>query len=139
MIWRGFCPTPPLPPTLLASCEIEDSLPNQLLTVIATNLAQISAAGGIRVRYTVNSTGTQYTVHTFSWLLLSFAAESSASGPQTGRAPIPLPTTPSSSLNISLPLIAPQWEAKNGIANKPSYPGRLALKGTVQRDGSGPN
>jgi hypothetical protein len=55
----------------------------QLLTVIANQ----SAAGGEKV----------YTVHTFSWPLSSFAAESSASGPQSGKAP-KLPTTPSSSL-----------------------------------------
>jgi hypothetical protein len=53
------------------------------LQILPASLAQISATGG--KEYTVYSI--QCTVQTFSWLLLSFAAESSASGPQSGKAP----------------------------------------------------
>ncbi len=58
------------------------------------NLAQISPAGGEK------STQYAYTVNTFSWLLLSFAAEFSSSGP-IRKSPITFPATPSSSLYIS--------------------------------------
>jgi hypothetical protein len=90
MIWGAIAPLPLFPHTLLASSEIADSQPNniichrrhccQLLTEIARLPAQISVTGGKRVHRT-------YTVHTFSWPLLSFAAEFSASGPHTGKAP----------------------------------------------------
>jgi hypothetical protein len=113
MIWRGFYPTPPLPPTLLPSCEIADSLPNQiifprlyccqLLTVIAGQSdTDFSSRGEKSTQYT-------YTVHKFSWLLLSFAAETSASGPQSGKAPyrsLPLPHLVGRTQGVaSLPII----------------------------------
>jgi hypothetical protein len=93
-LWRQSCLTPPPSPSLLASWEIADRHPNQticptrdschVLTEIAGQPGtDFSPTGG--KEYTVHSI--QYTVQTFSWLLLSFAAESSASGPQSGKAP----------------------------------------------------
>jgi hypothetical protein len=102
MICRGFSPTPPLPPTstLLPSSEIADSLPNHhlpqtlLLSTTEINCQPIwhrfQQQGGESTQYTEHST--QYTVHTFSWLLFSFAAESSASSPNQEKSH----TTPSS-------------------------------------------
>jgi hypothetical protein len=90
----------PHSPSLLASCEIADSPPNQ--TICPTRncwhvLTEISSQPGTDFSHRgkrVHRTQYTYTVQAFSWLLLSFAAESSASGPQSGKAPyhsLPLP------------------------------------------------
>ncbi len=96
-IWRAIAPlplSPPRHPARLASCEISDSRLNhiichrrhcyQLMTKLPANPAQISAAGGKRVHCTYS---TQYTVHTFSWPLLSFVTEFSVNGPHSEKAP----------------------------------------------------
>jgi hypothetical protein len=100
--WRQSCHTPPPSPTLLASCEIADSHPNQticpsrkcceVLTEISGQPRSDFSHRG--KKSTVHRTQCTCTVQTFSWLLLSFAAESSASGPQSGKVPyhaLPLP------------------------------------------------
>jgi hypothetical protein len=100
MPWRQSCHTPSPSPTLLASCEIADSHPNQ--TICPTRncchvLTEIAGQPGTDFSHRgkrVHRTQYTYTVQTFSCLLLSFAAESSASGPQSGKAPyhsLPLP------------------------------------------------
>ncbi len=92
-LWRQSCLTPPPSPALLASWEIGDRHPNQTICPTRDSchvLTEIASEPGTDFshrgkEYTVHSI--QYTVQTFSWLLLSFAAESSASGPQSGKAP----------------------------------------------------
>ncbi len=64
---------------------------------------------------------TQYTVHTFSWLLLSSAAESLASGPQSGKAPFRSLHSPSSS-HIYSYILDLGWAAGGGPVRVPVPP-----------------
>ncbi len=92
-------PNSPSLPTLLASCEIADSHPNQTFCPrrnCCQVLTEIAGQAGTNFSHSEEKKSTQctYTVQTISWLLLSFPAESSASGPQSRKAPyhsLPLP------------------------------------------------
>jgi hypothetical protein len=99
MIWRverilSNSPSPPPPPTLLVSYEIADSLPNQIICPRLYCCQLLTAIGG-QSGTDFSSRGEKSTQYTYvDWLLLSFAAESSVSGPQAGKAPYrssPLP------------------------------------------------
>jgi hypothetical protein len=87
-LWRQSChTTPSLPhPASYRSWEIADSHPNQTICPtrnccdVLTELA--SQPGSDFSHRGEKSTQFTYTVQTFSWLLLSSAAETSASGPQ---------------------------------------------------------
>jgi hypothetical protein len=89
-LWRQICPTPPPSPTLLATVAVK------MQTVTQTKL--FAPVVTVQVLTEINGQSctsfshrgekiTPYTVHTFSWLLLRFTAKSSASGPQSGKAP----------------------------------------------------
>jgi hypothetical protein len=76
--------------------EIEDSLQNQIICPRLYCCQVLTVIGGQSGKDFTSwrEKSTQWAVHAFSWLLLSFAAESSASGPQSGKAPyrsLPLP------------------------------------------------
>ncbi len=103
-LWRQICPTPLPYPTLLVSCEIADSQPNQTICprrnccqVLTGDyrpiLHKFQPQGEKSALYT-HSKCTQYTFLAGSFWVLQW--------PPIRKSPITFPSTPSSSLYISV-------------------------------------
>jgi hypothetical protein len=88
---------------LLASCEKAKQTvkPNHLIChrhhcyqLVIENVGQFGtnfSCGGGEGEFTVCTLYSVHSIYKFSWPLLSLVAESRASGPHSGKAPIPLP------------------------------------------------
>jgi hypothetical protein len=102
-LWGQSCHTPPPSPTLLASCEMADSNPNQIICPTRNCchvLTEIAGQPGTdfshrgekstpyRTQYTVHYY--KYTVQTFSWLLLNLQQVApNQEKPHTHSLPLP--------------------------------------------------